>query len=324
MQDKKPDWNIWLRMPTVSVSDAIELTLNRDPRATHWNWLKPPEFKDRVMLCRAVHGSKVAPALLSEWAQSVGWNIPKALAALAPRPEIQYPPADADLVIAALADIAMPGEGLALYAALLAFGVRFSGRADALEMNTPDDTVNGRTEPVSGSAVKSLCGQAGGEALSYLIRGSGFSGGGAQSSTSWAGLKPLPAVIEPTSAPKYAESLASVSPAVTHRKIADESPPPLTSKQIAFAFDGIYDHDKNQWSKKLSDVKNAAWLLPARVACGNAPKPSTWNPVRLAELLQDKGVTAEVLNRLFFSTPTLKPWLTSWQESTRALNGFGR
>lgn len=99
---------------------------------------------------------------------------------------------------------------------------------------------------------------------------------------------------------------------------------PLTSREIASAFAGIYDYDERQWSNKLSDVNNAAWLRPAMVLRGSRPHPSTWNPVRLAELLQDKGVTAEVLNRLFFSMPTLKPWLTSWQESSRASNGFGR
>lgn len=103
-----------------------------------------------------------------------------------------------------------------------------------------------------------------------------------------------------------------------------ERAPPLTSTEIAFAFDDIHHLSEAQWKKKLSDLNNCAWLLPAIVVRGKAPKSSTWNPVRFAELLQEKGVTAETLNRRFFSAPTLKPWLASWQESTRALNDFGR
>ena len=103
-----------------------------------------------------------------------------------------------------------------------------------------------------------------------------------------------------------------------------EPPPPLTTPEVADAFDGVNVQTAKQWRDKLGDVNNHQWLLPARAAKGAAPTPATWWPVLLAELLIKRGATAESLNRAFLVEPKLKPWLPHWQEKRRERNAFGQ
>ena len=120
----------------------------------------------------------------------------------------------------------------------------------------------------------------------------------------------LPPVAEP------APAGAAVGAAVA-------GPSSLTTPQIADAFDGIGGLSAKEWSDKLGDVNNHQWLLPARAARGSAPRPSTWWPLRFADLLEKRGTTHDSLNRAFLGQPALKPWLAEWQEAKRERNAFG-
>ena len=99
---------------------------------------------------------------------------------------------------------------------------------------------------------------------------------------------------------------------------------PLTTPEMAEAFDGICECDSAQWKRKLGDVNNHGWVLPARTAKGIAPKPSTWEPIVFACLLEKRDATLESLNKKFLKEPRLKPWLHDWQEKRREKNAFGQ
>jgi hypothetical protein len=102
-----------------------------------------------------------------------------------------------------------------------------------------------------------------------------------------------------------------------------QTPPPLTTPELADAFDGVDGQTAQQWRRKLGDVKNHKWLLPARHEPATAPNAATWWPLLFAELLLARDVSAESLNRVFM-TRKLKPWLLLWQEKRRERNAFGQ
>ena len=101
------------------------------------------------------------------------------------------------------------------------------------------------------------------------------------------------------------------------------TPQPLTTRKIADAFADIDGQTAQQWRDKLGDVNNHRWLLPARAARNSAPRPSTWWPLKFADLLGERGTTHDSLNRAFLGQPALKPWLAEWQEAKRERNAFG-
>jgi hypothetical protein len=100
--------------------------------------------------------------------------------------------------------------------------------------------------------------------------------------------------------------------------------PPLTTPDIADAFDGIGGQTAQQWRAKLGDVNNHQWLIGARALAAKAPKPATWWPIAFAELLLAREASAESLKRAFLTQPKLKPWLPIWQEKHRERNAFGQ
>ena len=102
------------------------------------------------------------------------------------------------------------------------------------------------------------------------------------------------------------------------------TPPPLTTPDIADAFDDIGGQTAQQWRDKLGDVNNHQWLIEARAEKRTAPKPTTWWPIKFAELLLAREASAESLNRAFSTAPKLKPWLSVWQERRRERNAFGQ
>ena len=97
---------------------------------------------------------------------------------------------------------------------------------------------------------------------------------------------------------------------------------PLTTAQVADAFDGELELSAAQWRERLGDMP--LWLLPARAAKGKAPNPSTWWPLEFARILLERGATFDSLNRKFLAVPALKPWLPAWQEQRRERNAFGQ
>ncbi len=102
-------------------------------------------------------------------------------------------------------------------------------------------------------------------------------------------------------------------------------PAPLTTPKLAEAFANIKGKSAQQWTETLGDVNNHQWMLPAiAVRSTRKPNPSTWWPIKFAELLSKRNVTFERLDRLFANQPLLKPWMHEWQEARRERNGFGR
>lgn len=106
--------------------------------------------------------------------------------------------------------------------------------------------------------------------------------------------------------------------------IATKSPLPLTTPEIADAFDGIDGQSAEQWRRKLGDVNNHKWLLGARAEKAKAPQPARWWPIKLAELVLEREDCADSLNRAFLTAPTLKQWRPAWQEHRRERDAFGR
>jgi len=121
-----------------------------------------------------------------------------------------------------------------------------------------------------------------------------------------------------------APAAAEPALALTEPKQSKARAAPLVTPAIADAFDGIDGLSAMQWRGKLGDLNNHQWLLPALAARGKAPSPSTWWPLKLADLLQGRGVTLDSLNRLFLKAPALRPWLPEWQESKHERNAFGQ
>ena len=113
------------------------------------------------------------------------------------------------------------------------------------------------------------------------------------------------------------------APAGAAVEAAVDGTPSLTTPKIAAAFDGINGLSARQLRAKMGDVKNHQWLVHARHTQGVAPKPSTWWPLLVAHLLEDRGATFESLNRKFLNEKALKPWLRKWQEARHEQNAFG-
>ena len=130
------------------------------------------------------------------------------------------------------------------------------------------------------------------------------------------------AASAPTSkaAPQVAADEAPPTAPVSNAR----TPPPLTTPDIADAFEGIDGQTAKQWRDKLSDVNNHQWLIEARAEKATAPRPTKWWPIKFAELLLARDASAESLNRAFATAPKLKPWLLVWQERRRERNAFGQ
>ena len=103
---------------------------------------------------------------------------------------------------------------------------------------------------------------------------------------------------------------------------AVDGPPPLTSPQIADAFNGIDDLSALQWRARLGEPPKWLEVERTRASIGTAPKPSTWWPLELARILTKRGVAYECLNRKFVNERALKPWLPKWQAERRECNGL--
>ena len=127
----------------------------------------------------------------------------------------------------------------------------------------------------------------------------------------------LPAKSVAPAEPVHAEDTSS-KPAKEHE------PPPLTTPDIADAFDGINETTATQWRNWLGDVNNHEWLLPARAVKASTPKSATWWPLVFASLLLERKASGDSLNRAFLTMPMLKPRLKLWQEQRRERNAFGQ
>lgn len=194
-----PKWDVWKHVPILNATEAVSLTLNIEPH-TVYEWSKGKwvynigkksgmctsiaGFADRLFLFKKCFGiqGKISLIQLAIWSQSVGWNIPIELAALAPVEPKEAPEnLSTETILKALAEI-VPKNGSidALYNELIRLNVKFI-MCEGVEMVLiPDGTVNGKRSSLSRlySVVSSLCLSE--DKLSSLVRGSGASGGGAR------------------------------------------------------------------------------------------------------------------------------------------------
>lgn len=86
----------------------------------------------------------------------------------------------------------------------------------------------------------------------------------------------------------------------------------ITKGQVIGAFQGLH-FNCNQWKSNLS--RPTKWLQACMVTPGlqGSRKSATWNPVKIALSLIDKGVPKEKLNSVFGGT--LKNWANEWNEA---------
>ena len=172
-----------MHIPTLTATEAVALTLNVEPSKGSEKLLSIEEFADRLFLFKKCFGiqGKISLIQLAIWSQSVGWNIPIELAAVAPVEPKEAPEnLSTETVLEALVEI-VPKNGSidALYNELKRLDVQFIMCEGVETVLIPDGTVNGKRFPLSGlySVVSSLCVSE--DKLSSLVRGSGASGGGA-------------------------------------------------------------------------------------------------------------------------------------------------
>jgi hypothetical protein len=110
-----------------------------------------------------------------------------------------------------------------------------------------------------------------------------------------------------------AEPVAAVGASIEPvRKQEPPAPPPLTTGDIASAFDGL-KWTEDQWKKPLGDKPN--WL----VACVSIPGrrgsiETRWNPVLIGGALVSQGhVQARNVRAKFQTSHLLQPWLDAWK-----------
>jgi len=105
-----------------------------------------------------------------------------------------------------------------------------------------------------------------------------------------------------------ADRAAAPVPAV----VAQDTPLPLTTSDIAFCFDGLR-YSEAKWKKPLGNKPK--WLA----ACVEIPgrrgvSETRWNPVLLGGALVQRGhVSANRVRARFQQKPMLKPWLDAWK-----------
>lgn len=256
-----PKWGVWRHIPKLSATEAIALTVNVEPtrvrKQVNGKWIASTEaganvsiadFEDRLFLFTRRFGPKVEMSLaeLANWSQSVDWNIPIELAALAPWPAVVHDPAPLDIVRAAIASVAASeGDIPELQQEIEAEGWRFISIGGAATVHIPDGTVKGRLEPLTKiySLVCGLCYTSCSDRLGHLVRGSNASGGGAQQSHFFA----VP--VESSGVAARSETVERVQ-AVPENVVADDEP------TLDKLFDGVGHAALEKMFPNTSTTKN--------------------------------------------------------------------
>lgn len=200
-----PNWDIWKHVPILNATEAVSLTLNIEPHSVY-EWSKGKwvynigkksgmctsieGFADRLFLFKKCFGvdGKISLIQLASWSQSVGWNIPIELAAVAPvEPKEILETMPAETIYKALAGIVAGNDNIdELQGELIKLDVKFIVCNDLETVQIPDGTVNGKRVSISNlyAVVCDLCCEPRGKKLATLVRSSGASGGGATGSKS--------------------------------------------------------------------------------------------------------------------------------------------
>lgn len=161
MVTPKPDWDFWRHMPEIKLWQAIALSMNIDPdllkySRDRWNGLPSRDdenkFDKHLRLLRANKSTKngftpgtlsmdnpdnhgVRPSEFSAWAQSIGWDIPPELAALAAMGDN-----DCENIVAKVAPAIAENAPV----------------ADTVEADTPDETLADLFDPVTVGALEKM------------------------------------------------------------------------------------------------------------------------------------------------------------------------
>ncbi len=87
---------------------------------------------------------------------------------------------------------------------------------------------------------------------------------------------------------------------------------PVTTGDVAFAFDGLHGWNEKQWKKSLGDKPK--WLAACIVIPGIQGKLQTrWNPVLIGgALLRNGHGKVNNIRARFQTKPELRPWLEAW------------
>lgn len=184
-------------MPTLTTHQAVCLSFGLDPSKVSaydrqgkvWGWSANHMFSaikgfaDRRMLLAACYPGAISPVELARWAQTVKWNIPLQLAALAPVPAPVFEDAPDTEVESALCSVIAAGENVGdLKKELEKAGCRFILMNGDAVLHIQDGTVTGKFEFLDNmySAIVALCGSNG--RIAHLVKASNSSGGGARGS----------------------------------------------------------------------------------------------------------------------------------------------
>lgn len=297
MTKTTPNWAIWLKMPTLKdASQAVALTYGVDPHKVSSDsrgWSYPVgkngsmtrsigSFNDRLMLYRACHDEPISPAQLSEWAQSVGWNIPAELAALAPVPVDAIEQVPASQVLEALTSVIPAGADVHdLQNELVTLGVTFTMREGVATVQVPNGTVNGIREPLDSlyhvmyNLFHTL---PAGNKLGTLIRGSGASGGGARAST-------YPSTFTYTEHETHSAPADAVTPAP--EQTAETVPAPVVLVPEQIRYDLLATRAElctafGVWGLSFGMFKNLTerqWLMDARKVKGQGQRGKIVEPL---------------------------------------------
>jgi hypothetical protein len=118
------------------------------------------------------------------------------------------------------------------------------------------------------------------------------------------------AQVEPAPAVLVAEPDVVAAP-IDHKELVS-APPPLTTGDIASAFDGL-KWTEAKWKKPLGDKPN--WLKACVVISGKRGSIETrWNPVLIAAaLISQEAEKPHRVRAKFQTNHLLQPWLDSWK-----------
>ena len=96
-------------------------------------------------------------------------------------------------------------------------------------------------------------------------------------------------------------------------EVPASEPLPLTTGDVAHAFDGFHGWSEKQWKKPLGDKPK--WLKACIAIPGRQGGPETrWNPVFIAAaLVRDGHATARNMRGRFQKKGQLIPWLDAWK-----------
>jgi len=307
MRNSQPDWDLWLRMPRLSMREALALSFGRDPETDSAHG-RPEGYSLRQKLFERTFNRLPTPQEFSAWAQDLDLNIPLPLAQLALKDRVLPPVATDDVIDAALGPLVMPGKIAEVRSEIAKMGSHFVMVDGALHLHIEDGTWRGKCPAFERWVLFELSNK--NNTLAGMVLASGASGSGAPQTAFRSDF---------SEGPQDAPPITPDTPLNISEKDQGHAPiapitqaMPLTTGEIAFCFDGL-GWDEAGWRRPLGDKPK--WIRPCVAIPGVQGKMETrWNPVSIGGALvqQDKASVRNVRAR-FQSKPRLKEWLDAWK-----------